>query len=156
MSEDSDGHIVTKLALKNGETYVLDLVGAQFGHFDPVMPWQDYVECRASEIEKTVSFGHSRLKQNRLCEMPGWEGVMFSANAFATSQMEQALHKWVSENLSLEAMLKLPEDSFKQKRAELLEVLKATLQDYKTSLTLEDVQTARLKVMEEGRLFYSL
>lgn len=54
MSEDSDGHIVTKLALKNGETYVLDLAGAQFGHFDPVMPWQDYVECRASEIEKTV------------------------------------------------------------------------------------------------------
>ncbi len=105
---------------------------------------------------KRLSFGHSRLKQNRLCEMPGWEGVIFSANAFATSQMEQALDKWVSENLSLEAMLKLPEDSFKQKRAELLEVLKATLQDYKTSLTLEDVQTARLKVMEEGRLFYSL
>jgi len=156
IDKNEDAHFVIKAVLKNGDIYALDLTGAQYGHFDPVLPWQKYVESRASEVRTLVPLDQVRIRNNLRCEESGREGLVISANAFATSQMEQALGKWVSENLPLEAMLNLPDDSFKQKRAELLGVLKATLQDFKTSLTLEDVLKARLKFIEEGRFFYPL
>lgn len=38
-------HDVIKLRLKaGGECYALDLTGAQFGYYDPITPWQEYID----------------------------------------------------------------------------------------------------------------
>ena len=59
-----------------------------------------------------------------------------SFNTVATRRLEKSLDKWVANNGTLHAMLKLPEENFQLKRTELLEALNATLHEFKTKLVM--------------------
>lgn len=126
--KNNEGHLTVKVVLENGETYALDIAGAQFGYFDPVLPWSQYLESQVKTVKKIVSYGHSRLKGSRKCHKPGAEGQVASAHAFVILVMERAIDQWVSENMTLQAMLKLPEAGYEQKRSELLDALNIALQ----------------------------
>lgn len=51
-------HPLWKVTLKDGLSYSLDLTGAQYGHFNPVIPWGEYTQTRCNR-EKTVIHGSS-------------------------------------------------------------------------------------------------
>lgn len=43
-------HSVLKVTLRSGEAYAIDLAGAQFGHYEPVVAWKHYNRERIWEI----------------------------------------------------------------------------------------------------------
>ncbi|KAH6663159.1 hypothetical protein B0J14DRAFT_662149 [Halenospora varia] len=47
-------HRVVKLCAKNGEEYALDLTGAQWGYFEPIMPWKTYQLSRIFRVTREV------------------------------------------------------------------------------------------------------
>lgn len=42
-------HIV-KVMLKDDKTYAIDITGPQYGHCDPVVPWDLYAQSRIREV----------------------------------------------------------------------------------------------------------
>jgi hypothetical protein len=43
-------HNILKVTLRSGEEYAVDLACAQYGHFDPVTPWDEFEEKRILDI----------------------------------------------------------------------------------------------------------
>ena len=50
-------HDLLKITLTNGGTYALDMASAQYGHYYPIVPWQDCSEMRIEEVVRCEPFG---------------------------------------------------------------------------------------------------
>ncbi|CZT53010.1 uncharacterized protein RSE6_14441 [Rhynchosporium secalis] len=52
-------HEIIKVKLQNGgEEYALDFSGAQYGYFEPVIPWLKYVESRVAHFASRQGFDY--------------------------------------------------------------------------------------------------
>ena len=48
-----DEHRVLKATTSNGESYALDVAGAQFGLYTAVVPWRKYVDLHVWEVQSS-------------------------------------------------------------------------------------------------------
>ena len=48
-----DEHKVLKATTSNGESYALDIAGAQFGLYTAIVPWKRYVDLHVCEIQSS-------------------------------------------------------------------------------------------------------
>lgn len=88
-------HEVIKITLHSGETYALDLSSAQYGYFEPIVPWDSYV---ASRVENWVireelydHFGGRRKHYETL----GKEGGLMKARVYLNVMVSDRLVLWV-------------------------------------------------------------
>jgi hypothetical protein len=57
-------HVLLCLTLKPGQRYVVDVSGAQYGHHEPVLSWDDFVAHRLTRIMGGRSFGETKTVLN--------------------------------------------------------------------------------------------
>lgn len=118
-------HTVIRVTTKNGENYVLDMTGEQYGWHETVMPWQLYHASRVREIRDVLPFGGSTLYWKSKADSPGW-GIRI-VEAFVL-EMDYALVLWQKRNISLNDLLRLPEHEFQKKKASFLSSVDEMLQ----------------------------
>ena len=129
-------HSVLRITLKNGDKYILDLTGAQYGWQEIVTPYDIYQQSKIRLIEQVLPFGGTRQYCKERAENAGgmaeWHHRVDSS--FETV-LNGLLKLWQQGNMSLSTLLRLPDDQFRKKQAELLELLETRLQTYKKLTT---------------------
>jgi len=75
-------HSIIKLTLKyGGESYALDLTGAQYGYYDPITPWPDYLNTQVLSFQSNNHLSASANSKNGTCakyanEIRTWSGQL--------------------------------------------------------------------------------
>lgn len=132
VEKNDKGHYLINATLKGGQQYALDITGAQYGFFDSVMPWRDYVSRRVESIRERFDFGHALVLMDSLCKKEGWTGRVMRLNRAATQPLNTGLAEWTKGNgISLAAMLKLPEAQYLKMRTEMLDAIGTALRSFK-------------------------
>jgi len=134
-------HNALKVDLQRArESYVLDVSSAQFGYFQPVIPWSVYKETRIRVNEENEFFKFGFIKDYvKRCDKD-WLGDFeegSTADLFCKIQWRAAERllietmKWEKEQkITVKDMLQLPEKAFEIKRKELVEHIDARLKTF--------------------------
>ncbi len=129
-------HSVIRITFKNGDKYILDLTGAQYGWQKIVTPYDVYEQSKIRLISQVLPFGGTRQFCKERAENTGG---MAKWNHRADTGFEVALNDllklWQQGNMSLSTLLRLPDDQFEKQQAALLEMLEAGMQIYKKAMT---------------------
>lgn len=122
-------HTVIRVTVKNGDVYVLDMAGAQYGWHEPVIPWPLYNASRVRDIKDVLPFGGTtQIYRTRATETGGqFQWVVGIMEIFAV-EVVVAVVGWQGHNISLSDLLRLPEHEFQKKRTSLISYVDDNLQ----------------------------
>lgn len=125
-------HTIIRVTTMNGETYALDMAGAQYGWYEPVTPWQSYNTSRVREIKDVVPFGGTRVFCKTRADNTGGQHkwVHGIKEGFAKS-VDEAVEWWQRRNIPSSDLLRLPEHEFQKRRGSLIDTVDEFLQLYK-------------------------
>ncbi len=125
-------HNIIRVTLKNGESYALDIAGAQYGWHEPVTPWQLYNTSRVREIKDVAPFGGTRTcyktGANNMSEQRKW---IHSIKEDFAEGVDLALAWWQRVNIMSTDLLRLPEHEFQKRQTSLLGCVDEFMQRYK-------------------------
>ena len=127
-------HSVLRVTMKDGQTYALDLAGAQYGWQETVMTWERYSAARVRKKISAVPFGETRVSFGIEATSTGgnFEWMHRVSQAFSKT-VEEALVSWQTANISLVDLLRLPASpEFQEKQSSLLETVDESLHRYRT------------------------
>ena len=125
-------HTLVRVTLKNGESYAVDMAGAQYGWHEPVTPWQLYENSRVRKMYQVVSFGGTRVYcKERADSMGGEQKRAHAIKDNFGEKVDEALAWWQRANISSSDLLCLPEHAFPKRKASLLACIDEFLQRYK-------------------------
>ena len=128
-------HSVIRITLKNGEKYILDLTGAQYGWQETVTPYDIYQQAKIRLIKKVSPFGYTRQFCKVVENMDGISKWHHDVDVGFETVLNDILITWQHENMSLSTLLRLPDDQFEKQQAGLLETLEGGMQEYKQFMT---------------------
>ena len=125
-------HTIIRVTMKNGETYSLDMAGAQYGWHESVVPWKLYT-TRVREVKEVLPFGGTKIfcKTRAKTMGPQREWIHSITEIFA-KYMDGAITWWQTSNISTADLLRLPEYEFQKKKTSLMEVAEDHLRLCKT------------------------
>ncbi|KAL8790167.1 MAG: hypothetical protein Q9195_006494 [Heterodermia aff. obscurata] len=128
LRKDEIHHTILRLTLTNQEQYAVDLTGAQYGHHEECLPWQDYVSARVERIIEVQPFGATKawlaeavLKQHYPHSLV--QSLMISF----FDELGLCVKFWEAQGGSVEALLALPEEQWLAKRVAFLEAIKTMM-----------------------------
>ena len=127
-------HSVLRVTMKDGQSYALDLAGAQYGWQESVMTWERYSASRVQKKTSSVPFGETRVFCGIVATSTGGhhEWMHRVSQTFAKT-VEEALVSWRTANISLVDLVRLPAESeFQEKQSSLLDTVDKLLQRYRT------------------------
>ena len=154
-------HSAFHIELKNGESYIIDAAGAQFGFYDAVIPYDCYFKTLAKRIRNTNPLGHVRKTMHMYTEairqraqMQGWlvgsEGPdrarIAETEIYAAvlaiqmeknfTHFEAGIDAWTETRKvlggpTLQSMALLPKKAFDAEQARFIEITKGSLQCFK-------------------------
>jgi hypothetical protein len=117
------GHSVRKVTLKTSkEDYVLDFSSAQFGYYEPVTTFGEYLEHRVQEsifpggppCLKHLHLGQTRHRLLKTCEENSVSGVIFRVHEDGHTYLKGGVCTWEKESkMKIKEMLLLEPDKFK-------------------------------------------
>ena len=138
-TEDPDQyqHEVFKIILKNGDkVYTLDLSSAQDGYYEPVTPWEEYVEARVASLYPGKCFHYLGEYRNHIEACLDAHDLSNEAASFPSLnlKMYKALKRmtmdWEQKNGTVvAAFLQLKPDNF-EKSTEMAGSILKGLQGY--------------------------
>ena len=129
-------HSVIRITLKNGDKYILDLTGAQYGWQETVTPYNIYQQAKVRQIKKVLPFGYTRQScQEEAENMAGKEKWHHDVDVGFEIELNDVIESWQQGNMSLSALLRLPDDQFEKQQAGLLETLEVRMRGYKEFMT---------------------
>ena len=133
-------HCFLKITLKKSkEVYALDLSGAQFGYYNPVIPWLEVISTRYWNQPWLIDGDHlfkalGSFKAQYLKERDGpqtREEVSNSLNKYVSPLLVSETEYWEEANkLTMDALLKLPQQSFEIKSSEMVGFVAKLLDGY--------------------------
>jgi hypothetical protein len=110
------------------------MTGAQFGHYEPLIPWHEYANKRVEYLEEGTNnayFGGRKAELEGLSSVRNAMGAIFAINKSTSKELERVISGWENENnLTVQELLKLPENDFKQKQGELVDRIGLELELY--------------------------
>ncbi|KAF4622713.1 hypothetical protein G7Y89_g14315 [Cudoniella acicularis] len=129
-------HDIIKITLRSGETFAIDLAGAQYGYHDPIMEWERYKKLRiledlSSTVPPPVAYGVAQLLQPNLQN----KYLLASMRKYSVGVgygdtlgiMNYHILEWLlDEHLTFENLLKLPEERYEKKRDDLIDFVEWT------------------------------
>ena len=125
-------HSVIRLTLKNGEKYILDLTGGQYGWQETLTPYNIYQQSKIRLIKEVLPFGGTRrFCKERAENSGGMAKWHHQADIGFETALNDLLNQWQQRNMSLTTLLKLPDDQFGRQQAGLLDMLEAGMQKYR-------------------------
>jgi hypothetical protein len=117
-------HRLFRVILKySGEVYALDLSGAQYGYYDPVAPFETYLEDRARAIvvPENPYFGGTRDAFMERFSEPGNIGSVILLNHLVYPYLKLQLSNWEKEiGIPVHKILSYPQEKFILERQKLL------------------------------------
>ncbi|MCJ1464852.1 hypothetical protein MMC07_003467 [Pseudocyphellaria aurata] len=118
-------HELFRVTNRNGEMFALDVTGAQYGYYEPVVPWVIYQRERIASINKIVAFGDvPKFTIFRTCRDELYDEILRCARPALTN----ALRNWQSRNdLALNRLLTFADADFVRTRDELFVQVAADL-----------------------------
>lgn len=125
-------HSIIRLTLKNGDRFVLDLTGAQYGWQEILTPYDQYRQSKIRQIKEVLPFGGARRFCKERAEKSGGTAKWHhQADIGFETALNVQLNRWQQQNMSLTTLLKLPNDLFVRQQAGLLDMLEAGMQIYR-------------------------
>lgn len=125
-------HTIIRVTLKHGESYSVDIAGAQYGWHEPVTPWQLYNTSRVREIKEVAPFGGTRTcyktEAINMSEQREW---IHSIKENFAERVDCALARWQRVNILSTDLLRLPEHEFQKRQTSLLGCVDEFMQRYK-------------------------
>lgn len=126
-------HNVLRVTLKNGETYALDMMGAQYGWYGSVvMPWSLFCDERVEVIKEVRKFGQTAQVLKAQAQAAG---VPLSLVHQITEGVEEGfthhMREWQRSTMSFKAMLRLSEEDFRMKQDSLIKFMEEAMSAYK-------------------------
>ena len=117
------------LATNGGECYALDVTGSQHGYDESVIPWEQYLTSRVMKVLKRHEFGETRKQVLSDHKKPEsiWRELLVAYKTALLSFFDESLMEWIKKNITLKAMVRLPEDAFLKSRTELLNHLETSM-----------------------------
>lgn len=116
-------HAIVKATLQNGETYAIDITGPQYGHYDPVVPWDLYAESRVREIVTASHLRDVEESQKTAGSKLGGIDPGKSEEELFVEVFVAAAKSWQVRNGPLDDMMKMREETFKKKQASLVDFI---------------------------------
>jgi hypothetical protein len=164
--ETSNGreHEVLKVTLKDGgEQYALDLAGAQYGYYEPAIPWEEYVEARVENFIDRPGFqyfgGYKKWIKNSLPQEDDWHfggdlnKGLDQIHIIANESLKEGTKKWEQiQKMSVQKLLRLPAADFDVKQKELIQVVRSATAFCKKFIGEKMRGWARALKTEEGIL----
>lgn len=138
-------HTVWKITLKRGGgTFALDLAGAQYGYYQPVTPWSEYMTSRV-QIDATFQehvLGNAAKGSLQFLDSwplwiprPIWFGAGTRLNYGATQALNAEFQCWEQrDNGATRKVLKMPKTSFDEHERKLVGRVTQALQKFKEDL----------------------
>ena len=118
-------HEILRVDMKNGESYALDLTSAQYGFLETIVPYAEYMKTRVKEVDAHHALGSTikLMRDDFLRSDPDLGYKIWTYNERFTNEINASMDHWQKHigNLTLSAMLKLPQKEFETKRADLIE-----------------------------------
>ena len=125
-------HNVIRLTLKNGDRFILDLTGAQYGWPEILTPYKIYQQSKIRVIKEVLPFGGTRrFCKKRADNSGGMAKYNHQVDIGFETVLNGLLSQWQQGNMSLASLLKLPDDEFGRQQAGLLDMLEAGMQKYR-------------------------
>jgi hypothetical protein len=123
-------HEVLRVALKHGgEVYALDIASAQYGYYNPIVVWDEFVDTRVERFVCGWNKGRPCGTDKTLFKKMMGKVSRFTQITFllANRQTEQALDcikAWMEENrLSARNLLRLRTGEFELRETELVQFI---------------------------------
>ena len=118
--------------MKSGETYVLDMTGAQYGWSEAVTSWPLYNASRVRKCEEVLPFGGTRdfCKAKAIKSGGPRQWTRGIKEQFAGT-VDGAVDRWQKDHMSLAELLRLPEHDFQKNQASLVDAIADLLQRHK-------------------------
>lgn len=120
-------HVLFKITINEDEEYALDVTSAQFGFYEPVIPWTSYQQTRAKTLGKVRPLKHlqesHRLPSKDFSKKKGWDTTRKALNGQFARIFGSATKAWEQRNGALSATLKLREELFRQKQKGILDCI---------------------------------
>ena len=118
--------------MKNGETYVLDMTGAQYGWSEAVTSWPLYNASRVRKCEEALPFGGTRdFCKAQASKSGGQRQWTRRIKEQFAGTVDGAVDRWQKDHMSLTELLRLPEQGFQKNQASLLDAVQDLLQRHK-------------------------
>lgn len=118
-------HSIFKITLRNcGGVYCLDLAGAQFGYYNPVKPWFEYLVSRISSIKNCHASGTGKAKL--LSREPDNSLLDFLTRVLegCSRRTPIAMNEWESNHMKLSTFMRLPQKHFEDERKKIFRVFR--------------------------------
>lgn len=132
ITADQIGHDLLKVTLlHDGGTFGLDLTGAQYGYYDPVVEWETYATTQVDGfvqrygIENFAYFGGLRDLLEGDYMNP--RARVFALNAKISGSLVGMVRRWEDTNMAVWGMLDLPEVEFLETKERFLEIMRSGL-----------------------------
>ncbi|PVH78501.1 hypothetical protein DL98DRAFT_590244 [Cadophora sp. DSE1049] len=120
--------------LNGGEEYALDLSSAQYGYFEPIVPWRKYLQTRVSKLATSQHFNYFGGAKDRLVAEKGdtdVKGIIASLNTESAQELMSSTKEWEEEyKMPIMKMMKLPFPEFKMKEKQLVDFIADNLGQY--------------------------
>lgn len=116
-------HAIVKVTLNNGETYAIDITGPQYGHHDPVVPWDLYARSRVREIITASPLRDVEESQKEAGSKAGGVGPHKTEEELFAEIFVAAAKSWQVRNGPLDGLMKMREETFKKKQASLVDFI---------------------------------
>ena len=128
--DEEYGHQIVRVKLKTGESYALDMTGAQYGYVETVRPWVSYLKSRRGSIsEEGLEFRHFGRELNMIRTTSNgsnlWSVVMRS-NLDMTKVMNVA-YEVFNRHQDLQEILKLSQLDFDRRTDQLVTFVSSVL-----------------------------
>lgn len=136
-------HDIFKVEIENGKCYALDLAGAQFGHYDPLTPWDDYLRTRVEKVTERENWeqyryfgGLKAYHKKEVDDLSSLDKFQFSqyagVNMCASERLEEVTLAWMEAKKlrCFKAMLNLPQEEFQAMKKGLLEMVAEELEAF--------------------------
>ena len=128
------------MTIKNGETYVLDMTGAQYGWSEAVTSWPLYNASRARSCKEVLPFGGTRdYCKARAVKSGGQEQWNRGIKEQFAETVDGAVGLWQKDHISLTELLRLPEHIFQKNQASLVDAIEDLLQRHKNLLEAQGI-----------------
>ncbi|KAL8830991.1 MAG: hypothetical protein Q9191_001119 [Dirinaria sp. TL-2023a] len=127
--KDGWHHTILRVTLTNNEQFAVDLTGAQYGHYQECLPWQDYVTTRVEEIIQIGAYGAAKQMLAEVAEERGnptkWA---HSLNLSFSKELRLSLEIWNRHGENFDTLLASPEVQYQPKKKRMLGLVKGLME----------------------------
>ena len=132
-------HSIVAATLHNGERYAIDITGPQYGHYDPVVPWDLYKASRVREVLTACPLRDVEQSQKAAGSKAGGVGAPKTPEELFAEVFVAAAKSWQVRNGPLDGMMRMREETFRKRQAGLVDFIDGEVARMKKAMGAEEL-----------------